>query len=436
LRQLEHSETLDHSETRHRVEGSNPGPTSFAPATGRRLQIFAGAIALALLIGFLVVRHANLADERALERAATARATAAPEVVVATARQPPGFEALALPGETRAWFESTIYARVNGYVDKWFVDIGDHVRKGQVLVTIDTPDLDAELAATQAKLQAAEADVKVREAEAAFAKTTYERWRDSPKGVVSEQEREAKKADYESTIARLKAATAQVELNQAEVDRLTALTQFKQVTAPYDGVIIERRIDIGNLVTAGSTSATTPLYRMSQDDPMRVFVDVPQAAGADMAVGLHAVVTANDLPGQSFDGTIARTSHAIDPNARTLRVEVDIPNPEEKLVPGMYVEVTFDLKAKGLAEVPPAALVFRARGPQIAVVNDAGIITFRDVTIARDDGNVVKIASGVSPGDKVVLNISSDIANGDKVTVAKSDEEFANARRRGAVNRE
>ena len=247
----------------------------------------------------------------------------------------------------------------------------------------------------------------------------------SPKGVVSEQERESKKADYDSAVARVNAANAQVALNQADVDRLTTLTQFKQVTAPYDGVITERRIDIGNLVTAGSTSSTTLLYRMSQDDPMRVFVDVPQSAAAEMTVGRSTAITANSLPGQVFHGAITRTAQAIDPRARTLRVEVDIPNPHEALVPGLYVNVAFDLEARGLVQVPAAAIVFRAGGPQVAVVDDHDVVSFHDVTIARDDGSVVEIGSGLSPGDRIVLNISSQIAEGDKVTVAKGDEEIA-----------
>ncbi len=159
-------------------------------------------------------------------------------------RPPPGTRARS----TRAW---------SGYVAKWYVDIGDHVKSGQLLALIDTPELDAELAAARAKLQVAQAQVKVKQADAAFARSTYERWRDSPKGVVSEQEREDKKAGDASAAAQLEAARAQVQLDQADVDRLSAFEQFKRVTAPYDGTIIERRIDIGNLVTAGSSSSTT-----------------------------------------------------------------------------------------------------------------------------------------------------------------------------------
>jgi RND family efflux transporter MFP subunit len=397
------------------------------PGAGRRMQILAGGVAILLLVGFFLVHHFRAREESLLAQRTAEQSGAPAPVDVVIARPSPTTQTLTLPGETAAWYESTIYARVNGYVAKWYVDIGDQVRKSQILAAIDTPELDAQLVAAQAKLHASEALVKVREAEADFAKTTYDRWRGSPKGVVSDQEREAKKADFDSAVARLNAAHAQVNLDQADVDRLTALTAFKQVTAPYDGTIIERRIDIGNLVTAGSTANTTPLYRMSQDNPMRVFVDVPQRAAGDIVVGTPAHVTASEPPNRDLVGTVARTSQSINTRARTLRVEVDLPNPDDKLVPGMYVEVRFGLKTQALAQVPAAAMVFRASGPQVAVVDSDNTVHFRDVTIARDNGPVVDIGSGVSPGDKIVLNISSQIAEGDKVSASEADDGLASA---------
>lgn len=388
-------------------------------ATGRRLQIAAVAIAVALLIGFLIANRTHSAAEAELADAAHADAEVPPSVVVVKAHPAPASQTLTLPGETAAWYESTIYARVNGYVGTWVADIGDHVKKGEVLATIETPDLDAEFTAAQAKLKAANAEVKVRQAQAAFARTTYERWRSSPKGVVSEQEREAKRADYDSAAAQQNAALAQVNVDQGEVDRLTALLAFKQVTAPYDGTITERHIDIGNLVTAGSTAATTPLYRLSHDDPMRVFVDVPQSAAGDVAVGLHATVTTGALPGRTFVGTVTRTARAIDPKARTLRVEIDIPNKDSTLVPGMYVQAALRLKAQGSVEIPAAALVFHTDGPKVAIVESDGRVHFHPVEIARDNGNVIEISRGIVPGDRLVLNIGNGIANGEKVAVTE-----------------
>jgi RND family efflux transporter MFP subunit len=395
--------------------------TSFAPGTGRKIKIAAATAAIILLSGFLVVHFLRSSDESQLQEVSKIESARRPPVNVIIARSSGETRSLTLPGETAAWYESTLYARVTGYVAKWNVDIGDHVRQGQILATIETPELDADLAATRAELTAAEAQVKVRAAEAEFANSTNERWRDSPKGVVSDQEREAKRADYDSAVAKLNAARAQVALDRARVDRFTALTQFKQVTAPFDGTVTERRVDIGNLVTAGSTNGNTLLYRVSQENPMRVFVDVPQSASGElMKPNIPVQITASSIPGRSFSGEIARTAKAINPQARTLRVEVDIPNADQALVPGMYVNVAFVLQSTNLVQVPAAALVFRSSGPQVAVVNDAGRVSFRKVTIARDDGDMVELGSGLSPGDKVALNISSQIGDGETVSVSES----------------
>jgi RND family efflux transporter MFP subunit len=392
--------------------------TSFDPGTGRRLTTAAAITAAVLLVSFVAIRVVRFVHEHGVAKAGELAYSAPPPVDVVVARPASSGQSLVLPGQTAAWFESTIYSRVNGYVARWLVDIGDHVRKGQVLATIETPELDAELGAARAQLKASEAQVVAREAEAEFSKTTNERWRDSPKGVVSDQEREAKKADYETASARLFAAKAQVALDAARVDQFSALAQFKQVTAPFDGTITERKIDIGNLVTAGSASTTTPLYRMSQSNPLRVFVDVPQNLAAElMTPGVPAEVQAKDAPGGVFVGNIARSAGAINAQARTMRVEVDIPNADHALVPGMYVTVMFRLQPRGLVEAPAAALVFRANGAQVARVEADDRITFQSVTIARDNGGMVELASGVKPGDRLVLNISSQIAAGQVVTV-------------------
>ncbi|HEX4583811.1 MAG TPA: efflux RND transporter periplasmic adaptor subunit [Burkholderiaceae bacterium] len=421
----------------HDVDQEKPGHSvqdgrvsvEFSADSGRKIKRFALAVAVALGVGFAVVSLLKARERSELAALSKEEANRRPTVVVMTVRAGEGVAPLSLPGETAAWLESTIYSRVNGYVAAWYVDIGDHVRKGQVMALIDTPELDAQLAAAQAQLHASQAQVKVREAEAQFATTTYERWRDSPKGVVSDQEREAKKADYDSAMARLNAARAQVALNQAEVDNITAMTMFKHVTAPFDGAVVERRIDIGNLVTAGSTAATTPLYRVAQDHPMRVFVDVPQSLSSDLLrAGVPVQVHSSALPGKVFSGTVTRTADAINPQARTLKVEVDLPNRERLLIPGMYVEVAFRVDdGDRLLQVPAAALVFRAKGPHVALIDSEGRVRFRKVTIARDQGNVVELGSGVSPGDKVVLNISSLIAEGELVTASESPDAGSNA---------
>jgi RND family efflux transporter MFP subunit len=379
------------------------------------------------LAAFFVVHHAWSRQEATLQANTAELAEQPPPVEVITVGLAPPTQALTLPGETRGWYNSTIYARVNGYVANWTADIGDRVKKDEVLATIDTPELDAQLQAAKAQINASQAEVTVRETDADFAKTTYERWQGSPKGVVSDQETEDKKAKYAAASAQLNAARARVALDQANVDRLNFLTSFKQVTAPYDGVITERHLDVGDLVTAGSTSNTTPLYGIAQSEIIRVFVNVPQSVSDEIKDGEVARVTASETADRIFEGKVARTSRAIDRRARTLRVEVDLPNKDFALLPGMYVQVAFHLKPTNFVQVPASALLFRTSGPQVALIQGTNTVKFNNVTIARDNGNFVELASGLSPGDRVALNISSQIADGDKVTV-KENAKTAEAR--------
>jgi len=397
--------------------------TRFEPDTGRRLKKGVIIFAVILVVAFIAVRVDRFFKDRSVA-ANTQQSSSAPPLVDVIQAAPVGaVQKMSLPGQTAAWHSSVIYARVNGYVGKWFVDIGDRVQKGQVMATIETPDLDAQLAGARAGLQAAEAQVLVRRSQAEFAQSTYERWRDSPKGVVSEQEREQKHSDFDSAEASLKSAEADVALDRAHVNQYLALAQFKQVTAPYDGTVSQRDIDIGNLVTAGSTSSTTSLYVVTQNDPMRVFVDVPQSAAPDLMEGkVPAEVQVPGSAGRAYSGTVTRTSEAINQQARTMRVEVDIPNGQQTLVPGMYVKVAFGLQPKGLVQVPAAALIFRASGPQVARVDKNNHISFRSVTIARDDGNAVELGSGVEPGDELALNVSSQIAEGELVQVNRAEQ--------------
>jgi RND family efflux transporter MFP subunit len=387
-------------------------------ATGERLKRGLKVVVVCLVVAFAVVRSVRFFESYGLAKAANVAARAAVLVDVVEARPVQAAQDLTLPGQAAAWYTSTIYGRVNGYVAKWVADIGDHVRKGQVLATIDTPELDAELLAARAQLQASEAQVLARASDAELARTTHERWRDSPPGVVSDQEREQKRADFDSGVARLKAAEAQVALDKARVDQYTALSEFKKVVAPFAGVITERHIDIGNLVTAGSTSATTPLYQMTQNDPIRVFVDVPQNIAAELMRPSQQVEIRTDTPDSvKVIATVARAAGAINAQARTMRLEIDVPNGTQRLLPGMYVKVAFHLAPKGLVQVPAAALVFRSDGPQVARVDGSGKVAFRKVVIARDDGSMVELATGVAPGDKLALNVSSQVKDGDVVKV-------------------
>jgi RND family efflux transporter MFP subunit len=197
------------------------------------------------------------------------------------------------------------------------------------------------------------------------------------------------------------------------------MEEFRKVTAPYDGVITARHVDIGDLVSSGSSANTSSLYSIAQSNVIRVFVDVPQKAAADMTVDLPAHASSDQYPGRLFSGKIARSAMSIDPQTRTQRTEVDIPNPDLTLVPGMYVQVTFELNQRKLPQVPAAAILFRPTGLQVAVVNADSKVEFHPVTVARDNGDTVELATGANPGDRVALNLSSAIMPGEQVNAVE-----------------
>jgi RND family efflux transporter MFP subunit len=379
-------------------------------------------LAVVLLLGFIIAFAIRQHRENIATQVAMATTDARLVVDVAPVQPTPKSYPLELPGQTAGWYQSTIFARVDGYVGSWTADIGDRVKPGQVLAVIDTPELDQQLNAARAKAAFSAAQEAVAESNVSIAKLTNERWKQSPKGVVSEQEREEKQATYEEAVARLAAAKAQTRLDEAEAGRYAALESFKNVIAPYEGVITARHIDIGDLVSAGSSASNNSLYSIAQSDRIRVFVDVPQKAAGDMLEGLGAKVTSDQFPGRVFEGKLARSAMSIDTQTRTQRTEVDVPNPDLKLVPGMYLNVTFQLHQRGLLEVPAAAILFRSTGLQVAVVDSSGRIDFRPVTVAKDNGDTVVLASGVNPGDKVALNLSSAITAGELVTPAEDSD--------------
>jgi membrane fusion protein, multidrug efflux system len=394
-------------------------PSQKAPAHKRRAALRMSSLALVfagvLMVGFFLANAERRHKTNELVAATKEEMSRPPRVDVVSAASSPVTRRLVLPGETAAWYDSRIYARVNGYVEKWFVDIGDHVNKAQTLALIETPELDAQLLAARAKLRASQAQVNVKQAAADFAKSTYERWSNSPQGVVSEQERQSKKAASVAADSELIASKAQVALDQAEVERLTSLTEFKEVKAPFDGTVVERDIDVGNLVTAGSGSGTSALYRVARNEPIRVFVNVPQSAVDDLLTGeARASISIGGDTGRHYEGKVVRTSRAVNRQSRTLRVEIDLPNSDSRLVPGLYVQVSFSLKNPTGVQVPAAALLFRPK-PQVAIIDARNVVEFRDVEIGVDDGDVVQINSGLQEGDRVALNLSSQIASGTKV---------------------
>ncbi len=400
--------------------GHAPVAPQYGKRTGRWIGLLALSTAVGLTTAFVMVSKIRAKETFNLEQKTRDNLATLPLVDVALVKTGPAYKSLVLPGETAAWYRTTIYSRVSGYLANWKVDIGDRVKKGQDLATIETPDLDSQLDAAEAELKAAQAETKVKEADASFAKSSYDRWRESPKGVVSDQEREAKKAADESGAAQLNAAYAKVAVDAAKVDGLKTLTEYKNVTAPFDGIITERRVDPGDLVTAGSSASTTPLFVIQQSDRIRVFTSAPQGVASRLKVGSSVKVTTADGTGRTYEGKITRMTGSLDPHARTMRIEIVLPNSDYALAPGMYVRAGLQVSQEPSVRVPASALIFRTQGPQVAVVDRHGAIAFRNVTIVDDDGEFVDLGSGVKSGEAVALNISSQIDDGDKVAINNS----------------
>jgi RND family efflux transporter MFP subunit len=400
-----------HNGSHDRQMRSEPPPS---PRKLRRAGLVALAIAILIAVGGIVLRWF---DERDVTKWTDALAT--PVVAVLTPERGVTGVQTVLPGDIQAWYEAPLYARVNGYLKKWYFDYGAHVKKGEVLADIDAPDLDAELAATLANLKSAQAQVNVREAEMEFAKTTYERWRDSPKGVVSVQEQESKRADFESAKARYNAAQADVNSDQGAVDRLRALEQFKRIVAPFDGVVTARNTDIGALINAGSNGTAGQLFKVADVHEMRVFVQVPQELSAGIHSGQLADLHLPQYPDRVFKATVATTSQSINQASRTLLVELHSDNTDGVLQPGTYAEVHFELPDNPhMVRIPASALVFRQDGMEVAVVGPRDHVELRPVTLGRNLGTDVEVLKGIDPSDRVIDSPPDSLATGDLVHVS------------------
>jgi RND family efflux transporter MFP subunit len=405
------------------AQAQHPSPQEPAPPPRnlRRVGVIAVLAAIAIAAFGIFQRRSHEA-----EVAQWTREQAIPTVAVISPRAGAATQRLMLPGTVQAWYEAPIYARVNGYLKKWNFDYGAWVKKGDVLAEIETPDLDAQLAASQAKLNSARAVVKVREAEEQFAHSTNQRWRDSPKGVVSVQEQESKEADYNSAKARLSSANAEVAVDQGEADRLVAMENFKRITAPFDGVVTARETDVGALINAGSGTGGgngPELFRVADIHMMRIYVQVPQQLSAEIKAGLTADLQLPQYPDKTFKATVATTSNAINTNARTLLVELHADNTDDKLQPGAYAQVDFELPSDpNVVRIPTSALVFREHGMEIAALGADDTIELRPIKLGRNLGTDVEVIQGLKLSDRLVNSPPDSLATGDKVHVAGTTE--------------
>jgi RND family efflux transporter MFP subunit len=404
------------------AEHPAPPPKVQPPRNLGRIGVIAVLAAIAIAAFGILQRRSHEAEVRQWTQD-----QAIPTVAVITPRTGAATQHLVLPGTVQAWFEAPIYARVNGYLKMWNFDYGAHVKKGDVLAEIETPDLDAQLAASQAKLNSARAVVKVREAEEQFAQSTFQRWRESPKGVVSVQEQESKQADYNSSKARLSSANAEAAADQGEVDRLLAMINFKNITAPFDGIVTVRETDVGALINAGSGTGGgngPELFRVADIHQMRIYVQVPQQLSAGIKAGLAADVQLPQYPNKTFKATVATTSSAINTNARTLLVELHAENPDGELQPGAYAQVDFVLPSDpAIVRIPTSALVFREHGMEVATIGPDDTIALKPIKLGRNLGTEVEVVQGLKLSDRLVNSPPDSLATGDKVRVAGVPQE-------------
>jgi RND family efflux transporter MFP subunit len=366
----------------------------------------AGAIALLLAAIIVVVGLFSRASEAARTKAWT-NAQAIPVVSLISPTPETGEQALVLPGNLQAFYNAPIYSRVSGYVHAWYQDIGAKVRAGQLLATIDTPELDQQLIQARANLASAEADRDL-------ARTTAQRWvKLLAQDAVSRQETDEKTGD-------LAVKTARVNSAKADVDRYLAFKAFSRIVAPFSGVVTARKTDIGALVNAGSTASTTAeLFDVAKVDQLRLYVSVPQSESARLEPGAAASLTVPEYPGRSFPARLVTTANAVSDRTGTLLVELLVDNAGGALKAGDYAQVKFDAPAaaSGVLLVPSSALLFRKTGMEAAVVGPDDHVRLRPVKVGRDLGSSIEVNAGLTTADRVVDNPPDSLAEGQLVRV-------------------
>lgn len=379
------------------------GKPPLRKSRGRLWAVLAIIVVIVLAAQGIISRHVAHAG---LERDADQNSVQTVEVIQPMHGKPS--QDLILAGDIRAFTDAPIFARTNGYLRSWHVDIGQKVKKGQLLADIDAPE-------TNDQLRQARADQETARANYLLAKTTAERWAQMLKNnSVSRQEADEKNGDLLAKQATLNAA-------QANVSRLGQLASFQKVYAPFDGVVTARNTDVGQLIDAGSASAARELFHIQDASTLRVFVDVPQNYARLVTVGLPAELLMNDQSGTTFEGVTVRTSGAVDPVARTMRVEVDVKNPAGALLAGEYAQVRFKLTSPDPSLLLPGnALLFRPEGVRAATVDQNNKVKLIPIVLGTDFGTRVAIRSGLTGKERVIVNPPDSIIDGAEVRIGKS----------------
>ncbi len=404
---------------------SNPVPPSpredQPPAAPRKrggngwfwLVALALAVVLAIVAGFRFFKSRGIERER--QATSQAQQSGARTVQVVRPQRSPATFDFSLPGNAQALQEATLFARTNGYLRERLVDIGDQVKAGQLLARIEAPDVDAQLRQAQATLDQRRANLEIN-------RVTLERQKKLLAEKVTSQQ------EFDQNLANFRQAEADTKAAEANVQNLSVQQGFQRITAPFDGVITERNLDVGALINAGGGSSTTApsLFHIAQTDMLRVYISVPQAYSNGVGNGTEVTITAPQFPKQTFKGKVTRSADSLDPAARTERVEIQLPSMDGKLLPGMYLTVRFTVtQAEPVMLVPASVLDIRREGPRVAVVGPDGKVAFKPVSLGRDMGVTVEVASGLKGDEQLVINPTTDLQAGEQVEVAKPKDDKA-----------
>jgi RND family efflux transporter MFP subunit len=387
------------------------GQTLSSNDAGRKQQPYRRwlglAIALIVVAALLVSGIVSRVRARTKLKAETAQ-VALTAVSVVSPKQTAPAEEIILPGNVQPFITSPVYARTNGYLKKWYFDIGAHVKKGQLLAIIETPEVDQQLQQARSNLLTAQANLEL----ATITKTRYQGL--LKKHAVSQQ-------DSDNAVGTYNANKAIVQADQAAVEQYTALVSFEKVYAPFDGVITARNTDIGDLINSGSsTGVKTDLFHIVQPGTLRVYVNVPEEYSRGIKVGMTADLALAEFPGRTFQGNLVRTADAINMTTRTLLVEIDVANPTNALLTGSYAEVHLKVPTQASTFIIPVnTLIFRSEGLRVGVVkNDK--VTLTAVTPGHDFGNQIEIVAGLKPDDQIVINPPDSIVAGQQVQIVQA----------------
>jgi RND family efflux transporter MFP subunit len=387
-----------------------------APRRGSSAPLVLFAVVLALGSSGAYVVHRALTRSEALQEGA-AETSGLPVVKVVAVKRTAPEETLTLPGTTLADQQTPLYARVNGYLKSFLHDLGDAVKKGELVAEIDSPEVDQQLRQARATLGVVQASLLQAQANQELAKVAAERWAGLVKEkAVSAQEADEKRLTLAAREADVEAARASIKAQEANVKRLEELSSFKQIVAPFDGVITARNVEVGTLVSEGSGAGARELFLMVQEQTLRLHVPVPEPYAPSIHLGMETSLAFGAYPGAAFTGKVSRMSGAVDPASRTRLVELLVANADGRLLPGMYAQVTFKLHRDAQPLLMPSnALLIRPEGTLVAFVDKDQVVHYRKVQVGRDFGTEIEIVSGLAENDSVMANPGTVIREGQKV---------------------